>query len=219
VAGTEQIFDTRTRIVLAAERLFAEHGIDGASLREINRAAGQSNTGAVQYYFGDRRGLVRAVIARHRRDDELRRGRMLDEYERAGEVGLRQLGAALVMPLAEKLSDPDGGRRYLQIAAEYYLHLSREESQATRIRYGSIQRWHRLLDELVGEDVRADPLQHLTPRVSAVRLMFIELSRRAAAGPRPDDELFVSYLVDLVTSLLGTQPSPQTGELRRRYPC
>ena len=41
--------DTRDQIIRAAEQLFAAHGIDGVSLREINRAAGQSNTGAVQY--------------------------------------------------------------------------------------------------------------------------------------------------------------------------
>ncbi len=40
-------------IIRAAERLFAAQGIDGVSLREINRSAGQSNTGAVQHHFGD----------------------------------------------------------------------------------------------------------------------------------------------------------------------
>ena len=44
--------DTRDQIIRAAEELFAARGIDSVSLREINRAAGQSNTGAVQYHFG-----------------------------------------------------------------------------------------------------------------------------------------------------------------------
>jgi AcrR family transcriptional regulator len=213
---TDATLDTRTRILLAAERLFAEHGIDGASLREINRQAGQSNTGAVQYYFGDRRGLVRAVIARHRHDDEVRRNALLDEYERDGEVGLRQLAAALVVPLAAKLTDPDGGRRYLQISAEYYLHVSHAESMTMRIPDESMDRWHGLYDRLLDDEARADPLQNLTPRVSAVRLTLIELSRRAEAKPRPDDELFVSFLIDLVTSVLGTRISPETAELRQR---
>ena len=43
--------ETRDQIIRAAEELFAARGIDGVSLREINRAAGQSNTGAVQYHF------------------------------------------------------------------------------------------------------------------------------------------------------------------------
>jgi AcrR family transcriptional regulator len=214
VDATSTTLDTRTRILLAAERLFAEHGIDGASLREINRAAGQSNTGAVQYYFGDRKGLVRAVIARHRHDDEIRRNLLLDEYERAGEPGLRPLAAALVVPLAAKLDDPEGGRRYLQISAEYYLHEPTEEVMAHRIPDESTNRWHRLLDELADPDVTVDPLQRLAPRVSAVRLTLIELSRRAAAEPQPDDRVFVSFLIDLVTSILETRMSPQTARLR-----
>jgi AcrR family transcriptional regulator len=53
------------RIVLAAERLFAIHGIDGASLRQISIEAGFSNNSAVHYYFGSKDGLI-AAIFRHR---------------------------------------------------------------------------------------------------------------------------------------------------------
>jgi AcrR family transcriptional regulator len=206
--------DTRTLILRAAERLFAEHGIHGASLREINRAAGQNNTAAVQYYFGDREGLVLAVIGRHRRDDEIRRHVLLDEYERAGEADRRALAAALVIPPAAKLDDPDGGRLYLQISAEHYIHASRDEVLARRIPDESTDRWHQLLDEIDDDEVRADPFQRLTPRGAAVRLAHVELARRAAAEPRPDDRLFVSYLIDMVASLLGTRMSPETTRLR-----
>jgi AcrR family transcriptional regulator len=53
--------DARTRILLAAERLFAERGVDNVSLREIAEHAGQRNNSAVQYHFGDRRGLIQAL--------------------------------------------------------------------------------------------------------------------------------------------------------------
>lgn len=52
---------TRERILLAAEQLFAQHGLDGVSLREIAAAAKQGNNSAVQYHFGDRESLVRAL--------------------------------------------------------------------------------------------------------------------------------------------------------------
>ena len=87
---------TRQAIISAAERLFADHGIDGVSLREINRSAGQSNTGAVQYHFGDRHGLVLALIAKHRRTTEPRRHALLDHYEDAGVDDVRMLATALV---------------------------------------------------------------------------------------------------------------------------
>jgi AcrR family transcriptional regulator len=202
--------DTREQIIRAAERLFAAHGIDGVSLREINRAAGQSNTGAVQYHFGDRDGLVRALIDKHRRDSEPRRHALLDQYEEAGQDDLRALAAALVSPLAAKLSDADGGRDYLQISAEFYSRPSRQGKRTPIIgRDDSIMRWHRLLDPLVPEEERAV----LHTRYPAIRFAYVELARRAAGEPREDDRLFTSHLTDLVTALLASSPSSPTSRL------
>src|SRR5262245_22442952 len=57
--------DGRTKLLDTAERLFAERGITGVSLREITEAAGQRNASVVQYHFGSRAGLVAAVLDRH----------------------------------------------------------------------------------------------------------------------------------------------------------
>jgi len=59
--------DVRERLVAAAETLFAGAGVDAVSLREINAAAGAGNAIAIQYHFGDRAGLLRAVLAKHGR--------------------------------------------------------------------------------------------------------------------------------------------------------
>lgn len=55
--------DTRERLMDAAERLFAERGFDGVSLREIVAAA-DVNLGAVHYHFDSKQGLFEAVFAR-----------------------------------------------------------------------------------------------------------------------------------------------------------
>src|SRR5687767_15912210 len=94
---------TRDRIIAAAERLFAERGIDGVSLREINRASGARNAVAVQYHFEDRAGVVRAIIAKHRPAVEALRHELLDAYEAAGQDDLWALSGCLVRPLAAKL--------------------------------------------------------------------------------------------------------------------
>jgi AcrR family transcriptional regulator len=202
--------DTRDQIIRAAEQLFAAHGIDGVSLREINRAAGQSNTGAVQYHFGDRDGLVRALIDKHRRDSEPRRHALLDQYEESGAQDMRALAAALVSPLAAKLADPDGGREYLQISAEFYSRPSRQGKRTPIIGPDdSITRWHELLNPLVPEE----ELSVLHTRYPAIRFAFVELARRAAGDPREDDRLFTSHLTDLVTALLASQASTQTTRL------
>jgi AcrR family transcriptional regulator len=54
---------TREVILLTAERLFAERGIEAVPLRDIGVAAGQRNHVAVQYHFGDRENLVQAIAA------------------------------------------------------------------------------------------------------------------------------------------------------------
>jgi AcrR family transcriptional regulator len=202
--------DTRDQIIRAAEELFATRGIDGVSLREINRAAGQSNTGAVQYHFGDRDGLVRALIDKHRRDSEPRRHALLDQYEEAGEHDLRALAAALVSPMAAKLADADGGRAYLQISSEFYSRPSRVGKRTPTIGPNdSIMRWHRLLDPLMAEEERAV----LHTRYPAIRFAFVEMARRASGEAREDDRLFTSHLTDLVAALLASKPSAQTTRL------
>lgn len=52
---------TRQKLVLAALKLFAEKGFDGASTRDIADAA-QANISAIRYYFGDKAGLYRAAF-------------------------------------------------------------------------------------------------------------------------------------------------------------
>lgn len=55
---------TRTRLLDAAERLLAEHGAAGTSVREVLSAAGVANAAAVGYYFGSKEALVTAVERR-----------------------------------------------------------------------------------------------------------------------------------------------------------
>jgi AcrR family transcriptional regulator len=54
--------DTARRILLAAIEVFAEEGYEGASTRSLASHAGV-NAPAIQYYFGSKEGLYRAVIA------------------------------------------------------------------------------------------------------------------------------------------------------------
>jgi AcrR family transcriptional regulator len=52
---------TPTRLISVATRLFADHGFDGTSVRDIIRAA-DANLGAITYHFGSKQALYEAVV-------------------------------------------------------------------------------------------------------------------------------------------------------------
>lgn len=193
---------TRELLLDAGERLFAERGIHGVSLREIGLAAGQRNNGATQYHFGDKTGLVIAIFERRSAEVNARRLELLDEAVAAGRTGVRDLVHAFVEPLAEQV----------QRANPYVRFLTRLQTDATI---------EVLLDS--GEDVRAAAQriramlrEHLS---SLPRPLFSSrwtLATRTAASALADYQtraergetrllpfdVFVSELVDAITGLL-----------------
>ncbi|HEY1117881.1 MAG TPA: TetR family transcriptional regulator [Acidimicrobiales bacterium] len=99
----------KAAIVEAAERLFAEHGIAGVSLRDISVAAGQRNNSAAQYHFGDRAGLVVAVFEHRMSPVDERRRVLLADLGSAGRLDdLPALVEAVVAPLVEAVAEADG---------------------------------------------------------------------------------------------------------------
>ena len=55
---------TKNKILDSAELLFAEHGFNGTSLREITSNA-DVNLASVNYHFGSKKELIKAVMSRY----------------------------------------------------------------------------------------------------------------------------------------------------------
>ncbi len=92
---------TRESILAAAERLFAERGVEGVSNRQISEAAGQGNNTAVGYHFGTKTDLIRALVReRQTAVDEIRRRMLAD---RADSTDLRDWVACMVVPFTDYL--------------------------------------------------------------------------------------------------------------------
>jgi len=104
------VADTRAQLLAAAERLYAERGLDGVSLREITEAADQRNNAAVHYHFGGRDGLVRALFEHRYRQLEAARAGMLADLDAAGRGhDVAALVRVLVAPFAEAGTEgPEG---------------------------------------------------------------------------------------------------------------
>ena len=72
---------TRDQLISTAEALFAAQGLDGVSLNEITRAAGQRNASALQYHFGGKEGLLDAILEKHQPAIDDERQRMLEKLQ------------------------------------------------------------------------------------------------------------------------------------------
>lgn len=112
--------DPKVRIIIAAEQLFADGGINGVSMREIAARSEQGNHYAVQYHFGSREGLVQAIFD-HRMDEmEPMRGEMLEALNRQGrESDARAILEVIMLPQLRL----DGGmnRSYGAFLSQYLL--------------------------------------------------------------------------------------------------
>ncbi|BBX17022.1 TetR family transcriptional regulator [Mycolicibacterium duvalii] len=96
---------TRVMLMEVAERLFATRGIEAVTMREIQEAAGQSNTSVIRYHFGSRDGLIRALIAHRQRTLGTDRQRMLETMREEGkEADPRAVVWLLVRPLANSIA-------------------------------------------------------------------------------------------------------------------
>ena len=114
---------TRHQLILAAERLFAESGIDAVSLRQVNVAAGQKNSSAAHYHFGSKETLILSIYQYRMAHVNERRMATLDQLERnSRQHELRELIGAIVFPIVDEIDADDSGRNYIRFMAQAIGH-------------------------------------------------------------------------------------------------
>lgn len=140
---------TRETILDAAELLFANHGFDGVTVRDVGKQA-KLLTGHITYHFPTKDILFKEVVQRRAKElNDLRR-KMLTRIDNDA----RQVLLALARPYLDKiLSGDEGWRNYARLG----VHLS------------SDRRWADLSDHLFGDVARLliRALRNAEPRLSA----------------------------------------------------
>ncbi|WP_246035963.1 TetR/AcrR family transcriptional regulator [Aliishimia ponticola] len=87
------------RLKAEAQRLFANRGIDGVTVRDIAKAAGQKNPAAVGYHFGSKEALIRELIVDGAKIIDARRNEQLDALEESGgPTSISQITDILIYP-------------------------------------------------------------------------------------------------------------------------
>ena len=190
---------TRGSILTAAERLFAERGVEGVSNRQISEAAGQGNNTAVGYHFGTRADLIRALVRERQAPVDVIRGRMLATH--ADSTDLRDWVACMVRPFTDHLAVLGAPSWYARCVAQFVSHpllrdvviedaLSSPELQATA---AGIER---LLPEL--------PPAVRAARFDMVRVLLLHTcaERERDSADRPTWDATAAALTDAIVGLL-----------------
>lgn len=197
---------TRIALMEASEKLFAERGIDAVPLREIQLAAGQSNTSVIGYHFVSREGLVRALIEYRHTELNTDRETMLTQMHADGTAAdPRAVVWLMVRPLVNSI-------RRGEMFAPFLARLS-EDTQA-RNRY-----WPDHLHDLWSSDEMERlvdaALQDLPPRIRRGRTFqlynsVLNLLGDHARGARSISEAQLHNFVDGWVGMLSAPVSYET---------
>ncbi len=199
---------TPDHLLDVAERLLADHGLDGVSLRRINQEAGL-NPAAIHYHFGSKRALIEAVVLRRMQGLMERRAVLLERLSRSGEPpGVRPLVEVMILPLAELwIESPEVGRRYLRFLSRVYAERSGDLVDVARSFFR--EDWERVVRGL-SQALPERASSVLPARLAlAAEAIVHGLANAAAAGrwssgePGLEPREFVQTLIDFVAGGLS----------------
>jgi AcrR family transcriptional regulator len=212
---------TKGRLLEAAEKLFAERGIEGVSLREINSAAEQRNNVALQYHFENREGLLCAIADKHSPRIEARQNELLAQAVAAGQgTDLRPMVEVLWRPAAEYIGNGPSARAWLRIAAE--LATRPQTARGDISDSASTRAWK--AGTAILDHVRAAglPIELARQRIwaSSEAVMHVIASRaRLEDAPRPRRPVppLAFFISDLVDTTCAALVAPMSEETRRAF--
>ena len=203
---------TREVLILVAERLIAEHGIDGVSLRQINAAAGQRNSSAAHYHFGNKPALIASIYDYRLNSVNQRRSIALKQLKQDGrESELRGIVETIIYPVVREIEDSEGGRYYIRFLAQAIGHPQNEirdfaDSSLTAATTESYQLLHKALpdinDNILGQ--RFGLMWEMTIHSLADRERQSELHARSS---HIDTDLFIRNLIDMISGGLAAPVS------------
>lgn len=195
----------RLQLLDTALRLFAARGIQGVSMREIRLAAKQRNAGALQYHFGSKEGLLRALLERELPPLVARRRMLLAQAAAAPPDDLRAVAAIFVLPFAELATGSEHDKSVVMLLSELHDDVSLSFSQImdlvgdTAIVEAAALLRARLSDI-------AEPI--VSERLSVAHSIFLHAAATRARGgsreQRLDDESFRRNLVDMFSGALAS---------------
>lgn len=206
---------TREALILAAERLIAEHGIDGVSLRQINTEAGQRNSSAAHYHFGSKDALIRSIYEYRLDSVNRRRQNLLDALQADGhDTDVRCLVDIFIRPIVEEIRGTAGGSFYIRFLSQAIGHpLADVRKYSENMLTGAAMSAYESLKSAL-PDI---PESILGQRFGLMWEMIIHAladreryTNSESASFEQQSELFISNLIDVVAGGLSTPVAAST---------
>lgn len=205
---------TRERLLDAAERLWGERGVEAVSLREIRLEAGQRNSSALQFHFGDRDGLQLALAQRHLPRIAAGQERLWWALVDAGRQDeLAGLVEVMVRPGAEYLGRGPSERAWTKIVAE---QISRPELQldvvaehVPELTYRVGARLHERLTEVIAPELAVERMMSVfiaCHHLSANRARQEDLAPGAAGRAMLPFDRWLANLLDMAVAAMTAPP-------------
>ncbi|MCY1669662.1 TetR family transcriptional regulator [Novosphingobium sp. SL115] len=213
--------DSKIQLILAGERLFAERGVEAASLREIAVAAGHGNNNAVRYHFGSKQGLVQAIFRHRVVQMEPVRAKLMARLEAASlETDTRSIFEVIVLPYFT-LRAPDGTFSYPAFILQYLLYHRPRGIQHAADEAGALSSAlntaHQLLRSRIG---------YLAPEIVEGRILHAMITFVTAiisaenAVPKLSTEQYRAHIDDAIDQAVASmvlQNSPRDASLVREF--
>jgi AcrR family transcriptional regulator len=203
---------TRNKLLDAAAKAFAEHGVLNASLLDITRQAGQRNRGALHYHFGSRDGVLCGVLERHVDFLARREGELLEVARKTPADEIAPVVEAIVRPAVELAESGWRGRCCLLIIADLAEEDPRDLAPEVKVALAHTggHAVYALLEERlpgIPVDVRHERLALITVFIlRAVADRARLLDRRRKGRPQLDHDTFVDNLVAMVAAAVAAPP-------------
>lgn len=192
--------ETKRRLVDTAERLFAETSIDAVTLADVCKEAGQKNRNAAQYHFGDRIGLIHAVLDKHGEIVAQQRHDKLARIEQSSDYDMRKLVEALVLPIADHVHTDPKGLIYLQLNRQLI-----SSSEHANIGLRRINRMSEIvqLQKLIKKKMPPQSKRSIEAKMIIIQCMlFNGLASFYDIQPKTSRKTFVDTLCASITAVL-----------------
>lgn len=216
--------DRKAAILLAAEKLFAQRGYHGVSLREIAAEAGVP-LALVGYYFGAKHELFHAIFAHWRPTIEARLALLRDAVARTQPQpeALHRIVRAFVEPVLRMRTSPEG-EFYALLVSRELLYVRDETDRVLREFFDPLA--HAFIDALHTVRPQASRAQAAWSYQFALGALLHHISDRrvqrlSRGSNQPNDAAAAPLLIRFITAGIDAAlqpPSTQPDNLKETFP-